>query len=151
MKIKLIVLILCSALNLFSQTESVKWGKADISYAKKIESQRRDYSISTESISQLVLKPFISAYWFFISDLDGDNCPFRPSCSKFLIEAIEVTNLPQGILMFFDRFTRDMNIFDRPDKYPRFDDFHYYDPVTLYTLDEQKINYIPPFTRTNTE
>lgn len=151
MKLKLSFLLFVSVANLYSQFDLAKWGKTEISYIKKTERQSRDYSVRTESVSQLMLKPFISAYWFFISDLDGDNCPFRPSCSKFLIEAVNETNLPQGVLMFFDRFTRDMNIFNRADKYPRYDDSHYFDPVSLYTLDEKKINYIPPITNIKTE
>jgi len=76
--------------------------------------------------------------------VDGENCPFNPSCSGFLIEAIKETNLPQGTLMFFDRFTRDLNIFGRMNHYPRYGALHLYDPVDLYTLNEDKIQYLPP-------
>ncbi len=53
--------------------------------------------------------------------------------------------------MFFDRFTRDTNIFERNEHYPRFGSNHFYDPVTLYTLDTKKINFIPANTFINEE
>ena len=96
------------------------------------------------SLSQLMIESLAKAYWFLISDLDGDNCPFNPSCSKFFIQAVQETNLPQGVLMFFDRFTRDINIFNREKKYPRLNKRYFYDPIELYTLDENNIRYLPP-------
>jgi putative component of membrane protein insertase Oxa1/YidC/SpoIIIJ protein YidD len=132
--------------NLSAQTDWIKWEKANASYAKKGESTERDYSISGENITDFITESFISAYRFFISDLDGDNCPFRPSCSTFLVESVKETNLPQGILMFFDRFTRELNIFNRVDKYPRVGTSHFYDPVKLYTLNEDELEYLPPHT-----
>lgn len=138
-----LILFFCFA-KIHSQTDWVKWEKADLSYSKNDEFAKRDYSISGESFSELTVKSLASAYWFFISDVDGDNCPFRPSCSGFLIQAVKETNLPQGTLMFFDRFTRDLNIFGRMNKYPRYGALHFYDPVDLYTLDEDKIHYLPP-------
>ncbi len=59
------------------------------------------------------------------------------------MESINETNFAQGILMFFDRFTRDTNFYGRLDHYPLFDSKHLYDPVTLYTLDVKKIKFIP--------
>lgn len=132
--------------NLSAQTDYEKWNKAEISYAQNIEQGSRDYSIMGDNISQTIVKSFTSAYWFFISDVDGDNCPFKPSCSHFLIEAVKETNLPQGVLMFFDRFTRDLNVFGRINKYPRIGNASYYDPITLYTSDENTIKYLPPNT-----
>lgn len=127
---------------IYAQTDWVKWEKADLSYSKNNDYTKRDYSISGESFSEIIIKSMISAYWFFISDVDGENCPFNPSCSSFFVQAVKETNLPQGVLMFFDRFTRDLNIFNRANKYPRIGVAHYHDPVSLYTLDEDKIQYI---------
>ena len=45
--------------------------------------------------------------------------------------------------MFFDRFTRDMNVYKKHDHYPRVKSGHYYDPIDLYKLDEDRIEYIP--------
>lgn len=136
---------------MLAQTDWVKWEKPEVSYFKKVELKKRDYSISGENLSDVVIKSFTTAYWFFISDLDGDNCPFKPTCSRFLIDAIKETNPPQGVLMFFDRFTRDINIFNRTDKYPIYDSQHFYDPVSQYTLSESKIRYLPPHTLIQSE
>ncbi len=92
-----------------------------------------------------MLKSLADVYWIFISDVDGDNCSFSPTCSNFFIQSVQQTNLFQGTIMFFDRFTRDMDIFKKYNQYPRVTDGHFYDPPSLYTLDETKINYIPPF------
>ena len=142
--ISTILVFYCASIT--AQTDWVKWEKVDLSYSTNTDYKQRDYSISGESFSEAAVKSLVSAYWFFISDLDGDNCPFRPSCSTFFIEAVQETNLPQGVLMFFDRFTRDLNVFERMNKYPRFGAVHYYDPASLYTLNEKLIHYIPPNT-----
>lgn len=129
-----------------AQTDWVKWGKAEISYEQPVSFRHRDYSYHNNSVTDIAVKSFANAYWFFISDVDGDNCPFQPTCSRFLLESVKETNLVQGTLMFFDRFTRDYNFIRRYERYPRVKSGHYYDPVTLYTLNENRIEYIPPST-----
>jgi putative component of membrane protein insertase Oxa1/YidC/SpoIIIJ protein YidD len=146
MKLSSILFFLTIISNLSAQTDWIKWEKSNASYAKKGEATVRDYSISGDNITDFMTESFILAYRFFISDLDGDNCPFRPSCSTFFVESVKETNLPQGILMFFDRFTRDLNIFNRVDKYPRVGTSHFYDPLKRYTLSEEKLDYLPPYT-----
>jgi len=146
MKIFFSVILVFYCASIHAQTDWAKWEKADLSYSKNTEYKKRDYSLSGESFSEAAVKSLMSAYWFFISDLDGDNCPFRPSCSTFFIESVKETNLPQSVLMFFDRFTRDLNVFERTNKYPRLGKVHYYDPVSLYTLNESQIHFIPPNT-----
>ena len=145
-----IVLFLLQLTSL-SQTDWVRWEKSDPAYQINDTYIERDYDLSINSVSDILVKPVINAYWFFISDVDGANCPFNPSCSSFLVQSINETNMFQGLLMFFDRFTRDTNIYGRSDHYPRFGGKHFYDPVTLYTLDEKKINFIPANTYINGE
>ena len=128
----------------FPQTDWIKWGKADIKYEKPDNIRHRDYSFKSENVSGLIVKSAANAYWYFFSELDGDNCPFRPSCSAFFVKASKETNIVQGTLMFFDRFTRDFNLYKRHEHYPRVKDGHYYDPVAMYKLDNNEINYIPP-------
>jgi putative component of membrane protein insertase Oxa1/YidC/SpoIIIJ protein YidD len=128
---------------IYSQSDWVRWEKSNPTYQIKNTYLEREYNFSIESASDMIIKPVINAYWFFISDVDGANCPFNPSCSSFLMQSLKETNIFQGTLMFFDRFTRDTNIFGRSEHYPRFGNNHFYDPVTLYTLDEKKIKFIP--------
>lgn len=146
---KIFSLIILFTVSTFSQTDWVKWEKADFRYEKPGGTRHRDYTFNTESVSAFAIKSLANVYWFFISDLDGDNCPFRPSCSTFYVESVKETNFIKGTLMFFDRFTRDFNIYKRYEHYPRVKDGHYYDPVTLYTLDKGKIKYIPPSATVN--
>jgi putative component of membrane protein insertase Oxa1/YidC/SpoIIIJ protein YidD len=128
---------------LFSQTDWEKWGKADISYEMHGGTGKRDYNINGANAGQIVLKTAAVGYWFFISDVDGDNCPFSPTCSSFFLQSVKETNILQGTFMFADRFTRDMDIFGRTSHYPVAKNNHFYDPPTLYTLDKSKIKYIP--------
>ncbi|HCY74805.1 MAG TPA: hypothetical protein DHV28_02705 [Ignavibacteriales bacterium] len=139
----LLILFFILQLIIYPQTDWVRWEKSDPTYQLKNSFIEREYDLSIESVSDIIVKPIINAYWFFVSDVDGANCPFQPSCSGFLVQSIRETNPVQGILMFFDRFTRDTNIFGRQDHYPKFDSRHYYDPISLYTLSETKIKFIP--------
>ncbi len=127
----------------FAQTDWVRWEKSDPTYQKNDPYIQREYDLSINSVSDIIIIPVINAYWFFVSDLDGANCPFQPSCSSFFAESIKETNIFQGTLMFFDRFTRDTNLFERRKNYPHFDKYHFYDPIRLYTLEKEKIKIIP--------
>lgn len=138
------LLILIFTISALSQSDWVRWEKAEYNYEKPNNFRHRDYSFNTESASGFIAKSAVNTYWYFFSELDGDNCPYSPSCSAFFLQSAKETNIFQGTLMFFDRFTRDYNIYKRHEHYPRVMDGHYYDPVSLYTLDENKIEYIPP-------
>ena len=127
-----------------AQLDDLKWQKADISYEKQINYNKRNYSFESDNAGEFLAKSLANAYWFFISDVDGDNCPFRPTCSVFLIQSAKETNIFQASLMFFDRFTRDMNIATRHGHYPRVSDGYLYDPPQNYTLNKGKIKYLPP-------
>ena len=137
----LISALLFFSTNLLSQTDWEKWEKAKTDYTLKDNYRHRDYNFNSDNAGNFLVKSFVNAYWFFVSDLDGDNCPFRPSCSSFFVDAVKETNIFQGTLMFFDRFTRDVNVFKEAE-YPREKSGFYYDPASLYTL-SGKINYIP--------
>lgn len=143
-KIKLLLIFLLSSSAAFSQIENLKWQKVDIVYEKPVLSDKRNYSFESESAGEFVSKSLANAYWFFISDVDGDNCPFRPTCSSFLLQSAEKTNILQASLMFFDRFTRDMNIIKNHNHYPRVSTGYYYDPPDNYTLNRKNIKYLPP-------
>ena len=142
-KLKVIIFSLLFITPAFCQIENLKWRKADLSYEKPINQSPRDYSFEADNAGEFLTKSLANAYWFFISDVDGDNCPFRPSCSSFLIQSAKETNIFQGSLMFFDRFTRDMNIAKGHDHYPKVSAGYYYDPPQNYTLNQGRIKYLP--------
>lgn len=139
-----LILFFLLQLSVFAQIDWVRWEKSNPTYQIKNSYIERDYDLSINSISDLIIKPIFNSYWFFVSDVDGANCPFQPSCSSFLLQSVKKTNFAQGILMFFDRFTRDTNFINRQQHYPYYDNVHFYDPVENYALDSKKIKYIPP-------
>ena len=143
-KKQIFVLFFLLQISTFSQTDWVRWEKSDPSFKIPDPTIQIEHELKIESASDVLLKPVVYSYWFFISDVDGDNCPFYPSCSRFFLQAVKETNIVQGTLMFFDRFTRDTNFMNRNLHYPYFDNHHFYDPVSLYMLDSRKIKYIPP-------
>ena len=148
-KLKIFLFFLILIASIYPQSDWVRWEKFEPSYEIKTDEEKRDYDLSIESVTDVVVKPITDTYWFFISDVDGDNCPFYPSCSRFFVESVRETNLIQGTLMFFDRFTRDTNFIGRDKHYPRYGTNHYYDPVSLYLLKERKIIYVPQNTFVN--
>ena len=124
---------------IFAQTDWTRWEGAKVSYKIKTE-QAPESEKSDNSFLGDLLTGAREIYAFFISDLDGDNCPFYPSCSHFFVRAVLASNLIQGNLMFADRFTRDTNIFKSLAQYPVRVHGRLYDPVFLYELDESRIN-----------
>ena len=142
MKVLLIIILLNTFNeNLISQTDWERWGKAEINYQLPDNFQHRDYSFDSGSPAKFMVKSLANAYWFFISDVDGNNCPFKPSCSLFFLQSFKETNLVQATLMFFDRFTRDINIFKKG-HYPLTTDGYFYDPPSLYSL-SNSIEFVP--------
>jgi Putative membrane protein insertion efficiency factor len=140
---KILFIICIGTMTLLSQTDWERWGEADFSYEMHKDKAQRNYNISGDNAGEIILKNAAIGYWLFISDVDGDNCPFSPTCSSFFLQSVKETNIVQGTLMFADRFTRDMDIFGRMSHYPIARNRHFYDPTTLYTLDKGKIKYIP--------
>ena len=139
--LKIFFLIIFISTSALCQLDNLKWEKVDLSYEKTNNFRQRDYSFEFDDPGDFVKKSIAYTYWFFISDVDGDNCPFRPSCSSFLMQSVEETNIAQGMLMFFDRFTRDMNLYKGHYHYPRIKSGYYYDPPSLYTLKELNVNF----------
>ncbi|MCX6149122.1 MAG: membrane protein insertion efficiency factor YidD [Ignavibacteriales bacterium] len=136
------VISILTPLNIHSQTDWQRWEPKEISYQLLVP-EKADLLFDNTSISNFVLSGARNTYKLFISDLDGDNCPFNPTCSSFFIQAVKETNIFQGALMFGDRFTRDFNIFKRKGFYPLAKNNHFYDPVDNYTLHQEKIRIIP--------
>lgn len=131
-----ILLLIIFSLNIFafSQIEKEKWGKNEISYIQVNENIKKEYFFSGDTPFEFFINTSVSAYRIFFSNLDGENCPFHPSCSYFLIESVKNTNIFQGVLMFMDRFTRDLNFIERNKKYTRHRSGKFNDPVSFYTL-----------------
>jgi putative component of membrane protein insertase Oxa1/YidC/SpoIIIJ protein YidD len=128
------LLILTSPFFLIAQKETEKWEKAQHSYEIKPTHINHSHT-SSNSIAGIT----VSLYKFFISDLDGDNCAFSPSCSSFFVESVNESGFFTGVLMTFDRLTRDFNPVGRNTNYPLRLNGKYYDPVQNYSMNP-KIN-----------
>ncbi len=125
------ILSIFTGVILTAQPELRKWEGEKISYLLPVSSDKNVISKEDDSI----LSEFKFFYKNFVSDLDGDNCPFYPSCSNFFIEAVRETNFFQGSLLFADRFMRDMNFFKYYNHYPIHSSGRFYDPVEKYLRD----------------
>ena len=139
--IRILALWILVSVIINAQTDWERWGPHTVPYEiRKIESIE---NLSKENSSGIGLLDMTkSLYKYLISDHDGDNCPFYPSCSAFLIQSVKETNIFQGLLMFADRFTRDSNFFKYKGQYPLHSSGKFYDPVCNYELDRKKLKLI---------
>ena len=140
--IRFFVILLFVCGSLYAQTDWTRWGKAPVDYTIKPTGDISDEVPAPKRGSKFVAG-LRSVYGFFISDLDGDNCAFYPSCSRFFVEATGETNFFNALFAFGDRFTRDTNFFKGRNHYPLLKNGKLYDPPINYTLRSSKINYIP--------
>jgi len=123
-----------------AQSECVKWEESKPSYELSA-SRLHNYNVDKSSFGMTILSVARNAYYFFISDLDGDNCAFDPSCSAFYLQSIKETSIFKGTLMFADRFTRDINFFKGMNHYQLLPSGKFLDPANNYTLISQKISF----------
>ncbi|MFH2029652.1 MAG: membrane protein insertion efficiency factor YidD [Bacteroidota bacterium] len=137
-----LALFLLFSITVYSQTENYKWSKKIESFEYEV-AKPAPYSFNRSTVSSFSLSVLNNGYRFFISDLDGDNCPFHPSCSAFFMQSVKSKGIAQGSLMFADRFLRDTNIFKRRGQYSMHSSGKLYDPITNYTLRNIDIIYIP--------
>jgi len=122
----------------YAQTDWVKWESQQVSYELPAH-QHHDYTVDKSGFGMTILSVVRNAYYFFISDLDGGNCAFSPTCSSFYLQAIKEASIFKGTLMFADRFTRDINFFKGSDHYPLLPSNKFFDPAYNYTLHSEKI------------
>jgi putative component of membrane protein insertase Oxa1/YidC/SpoIIIJ protein YidD len=132
-----------SASIMHAQTDWEKWGKAEASYVIAKPQYADETKVENPGLAAGALSIVREVYAFFISDHDGDNCPFYPSCSNFYIQAVKEGGIIKGTLMFADRFTRDLNLLKSPAHYPLHISGRFYDPPWNYTLVEDNIIYTP--------
>lgn len=135
------LLIACK--NNYAQSDWIKWDAVVISYNIGDKTDRFKINENRTSDSGII-SLLRNTYALFISDLDGDNCPFYPSCSNFFVQSIAEAGLIKGSLMFSDRFMRDMNLFKGKNRYPIHKTGKFYDPSNNYTLLQEKIFFSTP-------
>jgi len=133
---KYTILIYLFILNsVFAQTDWDYWSKVETNYSINNNETKPNQPEKETTL----LSVFKDGYSFFISDLDGNNCPFYPTCSSFFINSVAKTNIFQGTLMFADRFTRDSNLFKSHSHYTLHSSGKFYDPIENHLLLEPTI------------
>lgn len=120
-----------------AQTDWERWEAEDISY----EMDSHNHSHKNDNSPGFILSTLKVTYSFFISDLDGDNCPYSPTCSSFFIKSVQRTNIIKGSLMFADRFMRDSNLFKSREQYKTIIHNHLFDPVDNYLLKIETVRF----------
>jgi len=116
-KLPFIILIqIIFHLQLSAQTDWVRWNKSENYFIKNEQIEFHYHNFSDSIVSLNTNKLNIAAllvkfYKRTISDFDGDNCRFHPSCSEFFAQTNKITNPLISVFLFFDRLTRDTNIF----------------------------------------
>jgi len=136
--LKIFLLVLFCVRILYSQTDWVKWESKNVSYELTKNVVQKTNSANTGLTSKFVSSARM-VYKVLFSDLDGDNCPFNPTCSQFYVDAVKETNLIQGTLMFSDRFIRDLNFFKGLNNYQKIEPNKFYDPAVNYSNNSDKI------------
>ncbi len=140
LKVFAIFFVFLFAFQLRAQSDWVRWDAQTVSY-ELTKTQHHEYVIDKSNFGMTLISLGRNAYYFFISDLDGDNCPFNPTCSQFLVQSIKETNIFTGPLMFADRFTRDLDFIKSKDHYRILSNGKLFDPAYNYTLNSKKIKF----------
>lgn len=134
---KIIYLFLTITSFALAQTDWQKWEAKNISYLFPTNTEQRIQN-ENMSVPGTILNSLKNLYSIAISNYDGDNCPFSPSCSEFFVEAVWQTNIFTGFLIFADRFTRDMNFLKDKNHYLIHKNGKYFDPPSDYTFSKEK-------------
>lgn len=107
------------------------WEAVRVDYAEEIPVKKKYYEIKGD-VPEVVFRVLVNGYRLFISEPDGENCPFSPSCSRFFVEALGETNIVEAVLLTSDRLIRDTS-FDNKYKHYHIDKHGYLiDPPSRY-------------------
>lgn len=99
---KIFIFIILFALPLLPQA----WQPNRVDWSEELPVKKKYYELSG-SVAEVSFKILVNGYSLFISEPDGENCPFDPSCSRFFIESLKQTNVFEAVLLASDRLIRD--------------------------------------------
>ena len=103
--------------------------QSDLSIAYKIESPLTPASpVYRVSIPSVLTNASFKFYKKFITNQDMTNCPFSPSCSKYMLEAVSEYGAA-GFFMGLDRLNRCTSTEHKRNMYPTLSNGKHYDPV----------------------
>lgn len=94
-------------------------------YKSVTEPSQKVYHVSIPSV---IANASFKFYKKFITEQDMSACPFYPSCSQFMLEAVQ-THGPAGFIMGLERLKRCTNTEHKRNLYPTLENGKHYDPV----------------------
>ncbi len=98
---------------------------AATAYARPSVVQQQSYDVSIPSV---LLKTSFKFYKKFITAQDMTNCPFYPSCSQYMVDAVNQNGV-FGLIQGLERLKRCTNTEHKRDLYPTLSNGKHYDPV----------------------
>ncbi len=103
--------------------------QSDLSIAHTIESPLTPASpVYRVSIPSVLTNASFKFYKKFITNQDMTNCPFSPSCSQYMLEAVSEYGAA-GFFMGLDRLNRCTSTEHKRNMYPTLSNGKHYDPV----------------------
>lgn len=133
--------VLFCVINLSAQTDWVRWEGVN-NYLLEDSDYDNNWNEHFDGFNDKRISNIpdflVKFYKITISDFDGNNCRFHPSCSEFFVESTKINNSLISVLLFFDRLTRDTNIFSSGGY--RTMNNRYYDPPSDYIFYQKESN-----------
>ena len=105
--------------------EPLKDISAAAAYEKPSGEQESTYYVSIPSV---LVNTSFKFYKKFITAQDMTNCPFYPSCSQYMVDAVNQNGL-FGLFQGLERLKRCTNAEHKRDLYPTLSNGKHYDPV----------------------
>ena len=102
---------------------------SDLSFAKQIQTPAVPaQTVYKVSIPSVLVNSSYKFYKKFITNQDMTNCPFYPSCSQYMLEAVSKNGIP-GFIQGLDRLKRCTTTEHSRNLYPTLANGKHYDPV----------------------
>ena len=96
-----------------------------LTYTRPSAAVQPTYDVSIPSV---LLKTSFKFYKKFITAQDMTNCPFYPSCSQYMVDAVNQNGI-FGLIQGLERLKRCTNTEHKRDLYPTLSNGKHYDPV----------------------
>lgn len=101
----------------------------DISFAKRISSPVSPaQTVYRVSLPSVIVNTSYKFYKKFITNQDTTNCPFYPSCSQYMLEAVSKNGIA-GFIQGIERLKRCTATEHKRNLYPTMENGKHYDPV----------------------
>ena len=108
-----------------------EYPKADLSDFYQVITAHSPQALSYKvSLPSVITGASFRFYKNFITSQDMSNCPFYPSCSQFMLEAVQANGVA-GLFQGLERLKRCTSTEHKRDQYPTLSNGKHYDPVPV--------------------